>query len=85
MPALPIASEVKRDQRARGRILGGRSRGACAHQGKHHRGGPGKAELLAYARQLRGEGLSLRAIEARLAERDEVVSHVVISRAVVDV
>ena len=79
-------AEVKRDQCVRGRFLGGmvpwahvRTRESIIEVD------PTKAELRAYARQLRGEGLSLRAIQARLAKRGGKVSHVAISRAVAGV
>jgi putative DNA-invertase from lambdoid prophage Rac len=75
-------AEVKRDQRARGRFLGG------AVPWAHRRTVDGRIEvdpdkkaLLALARRLRGQRVSLRAIQAKLAERGETVSHVAIDRA----
>jgi DNA invertase Pin-like site-specific DNA recombinase len=76
-------TEVKRDQRQQGRFLGGTVPWAHVRtKDSLLEVDPAKAELLAYARQLRGQGLSLRAIQAALAERGEAVSHVAISRAV---
>jgi DNA invertase Pin-like site-specific DNA recombinase len=76
-------SEVKRDQRQQGRFLGGMVPWAHLRtKDSQIEVDPAKAELLEYARELRRQGLSLRAIQAMLAERGETVSHVAISRAV---
>jgi DNA invertase Pin-like site-specific DNA recombinase len=75
-------AEVKRDQRARGRFHGG------AVPWAHRRTAdgrievdPAKAPLLKLARRLRGQRVSLRAIQAKLAEKGETISHVAIDRA----
>ena len=84
-------SEVKADQRRRGRFLGGsvpfgsrrEGDGVSANRKPMYRLVADAAEQAAIGRMraLRGEGLSLRAIRDRLAAEGVKVSHVALGNA----
>jgi DNA invertase Pin-like site-specific DNA recombinase len=75
-------AEIKRDQRQRGRFLGGSVPWAHIRTPDSRiEPDPAKAGLLRLARRLRGQGLSLRKIQSELAKRGERVSHVAVDKA----
>ena len=74
--------EVKRDQRARGRFLGGSAPfGWRVGEGGALMARPEQQAALAQIRALRAEGLSLRAIAAQVTKNGIPVSHVAVANS----
>jgi len=75
-------AEVKRDQRGRGRYLGGTPPfGWRVGEDGALVAVPEQQEALAMMRRLRGEGVSLRAIAEQMAAAGHAISHVAVSKA----
>jgi putative DNA-invertase from lambdoid prophage Rac len=78
-------AEVKRDQRQRGRHLGGTAPfGFTVAADGALLPDPAQQGAIKRAKALRARGLTLRAIQEDLAKRGHRVSHVLIARLVVD-
>jgi putative DNA-invertase from lambdoid prophage Rac len=74
-------AEVKADQRARGRFLGGSVPFGWRRDGEAIVAEPHEQAALMRMRELRKDGLSLRAIQDRLAADGHKLSHVAIGNA----
>jgi len=74
-------SEIKADQKARGKFLGGYAPFGWRREGDNVVPIPEQQAAIARMRALRAAGLSLRAIRDRMAQEGVRVSHVAVSHA----